>query len=87
MICLFYRKDFNIFSQEKIAESDGVNWEGLAAIIIFYLAVLMVNVTFIILQLFKNIQILQFFKNIQNILVKTTYITSQFIIKVLNYYA
>merc|ERR1719186_1633433 len=29
--------------QEKIAESDGVNWEGLAAIIIFYLAVLMVG--------------------------------------------
>ena len=36
--------------QEKIAESDGVNWEGLAAIIIFYLAVLMVRITFIILQ-------------------------------------
>ena len=36
--------------QEKIAESDGVNWEGLAAIIIFYLAVLMVRITFIILE-------------------------------------
>ena len=36
--------------QEKIAESDGVNWEGLAAIIIFYLAVLMVKITFIILE-------------------------------------
>ena len=30
-------------SQEKIAETVGVNWEGLAAIIIFYLAVLMVK--------------------------------------------
>merc|ERR1719450_1043712 len=29
--------------QEKIAETDGVNWEGLAAIIIFYLAVLLVG--------------------------------------------
>ena len=40
--------------QEKIAESDGVNWEGLAAIIIFYLAVLMVSITFIILQFVIN---------------------------------
>ena len=83
MICLFYRQDFNILSQEKIAESDGVNWEGLGAIIIFYLAVLMVNVTFIILQFFKNVQ------NILpgRLLVKSAYIISQYIIKVLNYYA
>ena len=38
---LCFEKDLRF--QEKIAETVGVNWEGLAAIIIFYLAVLMVN--------------------------------------------
>ena len=38
---LCFKKDLRF--QEKIAETVGVNWEGLAAIIIFYLAVLMVN--------------------------------------------
>ena len=38
---LCFEKDLRF--QEKIAETVGVNWEGLAAIIIFYLAVLMVK--------------------------------------------
>ena len=38
---LCFEKDLRF--QEKIAETVGVNWEGLAAIIIFYLAVLMVT--------------------------------------------
>ena len=51
--------------QEKIAESDGVNWEGLAAIIIFYLAVLMVRITFIILEFVTKVL---YFLNVPKIL-------------------